>query len=75
MDSTNKACFFSIIIPTYNREKYIATTINSVLKQTFGDYEIIVVDDASTDDTENVVLSIIKVSFLKVSTLPENSIN
>ena len=42
----------SIVIPTYNRGKYITATINTVLNQTFKDFEIIVVDDGSTDDTQ-----------------------
>lgn len=45
----------SVIIPTYNRAHLIGTTIDSVLQQTYSDFEIIVVDDASTDDTEAVV--------------------
>ncbi|HCW08311.1 MAG TPA: hypothetical protein DGG95_13205 [Cytophagales bacterium] len=49
---------FSIIIPTYNRAGFIRKTIESVLTQTFQDFEIIVVDDGSTDDTGKVVKSI-----------------
>lgn len=45
----------SIIVPTYNREGYIERTICSVKSQTFEDYEIIVVDDASIDNTVDVV--------------------
>lgn len=46
---------FSIIIPTYNRAKLIGITIESVLCQRFTDFEILVVDDGSKDNTEEVV--------------------
>ena len=43
--------FFSVIIPTYNRASFIINTISSLTKQTFQDFEVIVVDDGSTDGT------------------------
>ena len=48
----------SVIIPLYNKEKCIKKTIDSVLSQTFQDYEIIVVNDGSTDKSLEVVQSI-----------------
>lgn len=50
--------FFSIVIPTYNRANFISKAIESVLAQSFKDFEIVVVDDGSTDETEQVVMSI-----------------
>jgi len=52
------APFFSIIIPTYNRANWLPKTIQSVLNQSEGDFEILVIDDGSTDDTKQVVTSI-----------------
>lgn len=47
--------FISICIPTYNSEKYIAEAIESVLDQTFTDFELLIVDNASSDSTIEVV--------------------
>lgn len=45
----------SIIIPCYNAEKYISETLKSVFSQTFGDYEVLLIDDGSTDDSLQLV--------------------
>ena len=45
----------SVIIPVYNKREYIKETVNSVLNQDFGSFEIIVVDDGSTDDTRTLL--------------------
>ncbi|MFD0991434.1 glycosyltransferase family 2 protein [Mariniflexile jejuense] len=50
--------FLSIVIPLYNKETFIANTIKSVLQQTFQDFEIIVVDDGSTDNSYQIVSSL-----------------
>lgn len=49
---------FSIIIPLYNKELSIGTTLYSCLAQTYTDFEVIVVDDGSTDKSVNVVQNI-----------------
>jgi glycosyltransferase involved in cell wall biosynthesis len=41
---------FSIIIPTYNRTRFLREALDSVFAQEFTDYEVIVVDDGSTED-------------------------
>lgn len=48
----------SVIIPSYNREKLIKKSVESVLAQTYGNIEVIIVDDCSTDSTETVAKSI-----------------
>lgn len=51
---------FSIIIPIYNAEKYIENCLNSILKQNFKDYEIILVDDGSTDNSKKICENYVK---------------
>ncbi len=47
----------SVIIPTYNRANTITRAVDSVLKQTYSDIEVLVIDDCSTDNTEDIVKS------------------
>ncbi len=50
-----KELLISIIIPCYNGEKHIAKTLNSVLEQTYSNWECIVINDGSTDNSEAVI--------------------
>ena len=58
----------SIIMPSYNTANYIAESINSVLAQQYANWELIIIDDCSTDNTDSVVypfLSDQRIRFLK----------
>lgn len=48
---------FSIIIPTYNRSKFLKSLLSQILDQSFSEFEIVVVDDGSTDNTRETVSS------------------
>ena len=45
---------FSVIVPVYNVEKYLKKCIESILKQTYENFELIIVNDGSTDDTVKI---------------------
>jgi GalNAc5-diNAcBac-PP-undecaprenol beta-1,3-glucosyltransferase len=51
----NSKVFFSVIVPTYNRGHLIGETIETILGQDDPDFELLIIDDGSTDDTESVV--------------------
>ena len=55
MEEYNQNFLVSIITPTYNCGRFIEKTIQSVLNQTYTNWEMLVVDDCSTDDTESIV--------------------
>jgi GT2 family glycosyltransferase len=52
--------FFSVIIPAFNRLPYLMDALGSVLGQSFHDYELIIVDDGSTDGTQPAILEMLK---------------
>ncbi|MDE5084823.1 MAG: glycosyltransferase [Trichodesmium sp. St18_bin1] len=67
-------CIISVIIPAYNAEKTIRETIESVIKQTFSDWELIVVNDGSQDRTVEVV-SQIKDPRIKLFSIPHAGVS
>jgi teichuronic acid biosynthesis glycosyltransferase TuaG len=72
----SEGVFFSVIIPCYNSEKTIAQTINSCMNQSFSDFEILIIDDASQDETIAVVTNLARSNSdvtIKISSLKKNS--
>ena len=62
----NKSPFFSVVIPTYNSEKTIIRTLRSVKKQIFKNFEVIIVDDGSQDNTVFLINKFIKKNYLDI---------
>jgi glycosyltransferase involved in cell wall biosynthesis len=55
MTQVKSTPLISVILPTYNSALFLSPAVDSVLNQTFQDFELIVVDDGSTDETENIL--------------------
>lgn len=51
--------FFSLVIPNYNSEQWITRLLDSIRKQTFKDYEVIIIDDMSTDKSPEIIYNYI----------------
>ena len=66
--------FFSVVIPLYNKENHIKETLNSVLNQTFIDFEIIIINDGSTDNSLDKVQEI-KDSRINIYTTPNQGVS
>lgn len=64
--------FISVVIPLYNKENFILNTVQSVLKQTFTDFELIIVEDCSTDRSLEII-SKLKNDKIKIITHEKNS--
>ena len=63
----------SIIMPSYNTAKYISDSINSVINQTYENWELIIVDDCSTDNTDEIVNEFLKDKRIKYFKNEKNS--
>ena len=48
----------SVVMATYNHEKYIAEAIQSILDQTFTDFELVIINDGSTDRTDEIIKTV-----------------
>lgn len=60
---------FSIICACYNSEKYITDSIRSILNQTFQDFELIIIDDASTDKTLDIIKQLIDIHSARIKVI------
>ena len=57
---SNAVPFFSVIMPVYNREKFIVESVNTVLHQSFTDFELVCVDDGSNDASVDVIKNFVQ---------------
>jgi len=62
----------SVIITVYNKKKFIEKTLESVLNQSFKNIEVIVIDDCSTDHSDQIIKNFIKKKKLKIKFIKNN---
>ena len=55
--TTHQDIFVSVVMPVFNSEKYLAESIESILNQTYTNFEFIIINDASTDNSEKIIQS------------------
>jgi glycosyltransferase involved in cell wall biosynthesis len=68
-------CRVAVVVPCYNQAQYVRTAADSVLVQSFGEHELILVNDGSTDDTAEVLRDIVQANpgrRIRIIDLPEN---
>ncbi|APY07704.1 hypothetical protein BWZ20_05075 [Winogradskyella sp. J14-2] len=65
--------YFSVVITVYNKAEFIKSTINSVLNQTFQDFEVIVINDGSTDESEHIIASFTDKRITLITTLNQGA--
>ena len=71
--SSEKNIYISIIVPVYNVEMYLRDCLDSILNQDYSDYEIICVNDASTDNSREILCEYaVKYSKIRIITHLEN---
>lgn len=69
------APFFSIIIPLYNKETYISNTLSNVLKQTFLNFEVIIINDGSTDKSRTKLTPYLKDQRINIYDIPNQGVS
>ncbi|MES2828418.1 MAG: glycosyltransferase family 2 protein [Bacteroidota bacterium] len=63
----------SVVFTSYNHEKYLQQAVEAILNQTFKDFELIIVDDASTDSSAEILKRYSKIDYVKLHLLAENT--
>jgi glycosyltransferase involved in cell wall biosynthesis len=62
----------SVILPVYNRHKYLGKAIDSVLRQTYRNWELIIADDASSQETQNFLQQYTNIPKVRIEYNPQN---